>query len=559
MAQRGRDPWVGGFGGFRGGRAAVRGRAAVPPPGRWVDGSRVRRACLRLRSGPAWRPALAGLSSVLLAWAFAPSGPAWLAFVALVPLLAALRGRGPGPAFLLCFAFGIAFSMLHFRWILAISGFTAVHFLILGIYFGCQYGLVGALAASIVGRGASPVLAWPPLWVAMEFIRGHAGFLSLPWAFLAHSQYEHLALIQVASVTGAYGVSFLIVLVNAALAGCLARGRRALPAALLAGGVLGACLAYGGAVLAGAKPAARTFRVAVIQPNIPQEIKWKRGEILHNLERHVTMTRRVAATGRPQLVVWPEASAQGYFVNDPAIQRPVIQAARETGVDLLIGTGQRPKFGDLEFRGSHALNAAYLVGADGRVHGAYRKQRLLPFAEDLPWREWFPWPEGIRRHAGSYVPGKGGEPLVIDAPGGPVRFGVLICWENIFPGLFRRSAAAGVDFMVNITNEGWFGDSAVPYQFLSMSVFRAVEHRIPIVRSANTGISGFIGPEGAVRARVRQGPRDVLVRGDLTWEVPLAPGRTFYTLHGDVFAYGCMGLAGVLLLPWPRVRRRRAG
>jgi apolipoprotein N-acyltransferase len=177
----------------------------------------------------------------------------------------------------------------------------------------------------------------------------------------------------------------------------------------------------------------------------------------------------------------------------------------------------------------------------------HHKIRLLPFAEHLPYRDVFPWPARLVAKAGPYIPGE--EYTLLPLQGR--RFGVLICWESIFPDLVRRFVKGGADFMVNIANEAWFGKTAAPYQFVAMNVFRAVENRITIVRSANTGISCFIDPYGRILGRVTNHGTDIFVEGYHTQEIPLLHQHTFYTHYGDIFVYLNIVTAISMLLTFP--------
>jgi apolipoprotein N-acyltransferase len=221
--------------------------------------------------------------------------------------------------------------------------------------------------------------------------------------------------------------------------------------------------------------------------------------------------------------------------------------AKDLETHLLIGSSQSPKFGSAEFKMTHNFNTAFLFSPDGRFKGKYQKIYLLPFGEYLPYENILPWPRGFRRlidETGAVIPGKDYTLLELDR----VPFGALICWENIFSDFFRQFVKRGARFMVNLTNEAWFGDTAAPTQFLAMNVFRATENRVSIVRSANTGISCFIDPYGRIMGKVEKGGRDVFVEGYLTMGIPLSKGTTFYTRYGDIFVYVTIIIAFSLIV-----------
>jgi apolipoprotein N-acyltransferase len=496
----------------------------------------------------------AGLAAALVALSFPDSGLGWLAWVGLVPLFGVLCRRGPWGSFFLAHACGMLIIVGGFRWILEVGRYTALHHAVLVVFFGAYLGLFG-LGFSLIGRwwGLTAAFAVAPfLWVALEYLKSNLGFLALPWLLLAHSQYAYPPVIQAAAVTGAHGISFLIVLVNAAIAmaavaGAGGRMRGLFPpaagrpsgraaagmvacAALLAA----AALLYGRAKLAEASEGPG-FRVAVVQGNIAQERKWDRQHAEDILAAYEELSRRALA-GRPDLIVWPETATPGAISRDRRLNARLHRLAGELAVPLLVGSSQQRKFGAPEDAGPERRNSAYLIpaGRDGVRHQRYDKIRLLPFGEYLPLKETLPWEAIDIADVGGYA--AGGEFTVFEISG--VRFAVTICWENIFPDLVRQFVRNGARFIINITNEAWFGKTAAPYQFLSMSVFRAVENGVYVARCANTGVSGFIDRRGRVYARVADPQGEgIFVRGVLTEPVATLGPETFYTRQGDWFAW----------------------
>ena len=534
-----------------------------------VRGSSLSATCLlaigmQVNEGLAWRhnalrigPGVLSsfFSALLVILSFPKFDLGFLAWIALVPLFCALKDKSLKWAFGLSFLTGISFLMGIFYWINVIGGFEWSHFILLGLYFGCYFGLFGLALNFISQKTELPsIFSAPFLWVSLEYIRSHADFLGLPWALLGHSQYLNIPVIQIASLTGVYGISFLIVMVNAAVSEVILSwvsrkrgtsiGRR--PELFKPGAVvicaLGLSLAYGFRVTAN-NSASDRIRVTVIQGNIPQEIRWEREYLKHNLDRHIALTREAATSDNTSLIVWPETSVQGSLTQDLSLLSTMSALAKETQTHLLVGSAVRPKFGSGEFRKRNWFNSAFLISSRGRIAGKYDKINLLPFAEYLPYKDIFSWPEGLASKAGSFIPGK--DYTVFNVNGS--KFGVMICWESIFPDLFRKFVKNGANFMVNITNEAWFGETAAPYQFLAMTVFRAVENRISIARSANTGISGFIDPYGRILGRVKDGNKDIFVQGYLTMEIPLSRQGTFYTMYGDIFAYLNLIMTGLML------------
>ena len=469
----------------------------------------------------------------------------FLAWIALVPLFLSIKDKNLKSAFGLSFLTGISFFMGVFYWIIAVKGVTSLDFLLLGVYLGSYFGFFGLLFNVIQKKKKfTSIVIAPVLWVSFEYLRSHADFMGLPWALLGHSQYLNLPIIQIASLTGVYGISFLIVMVNAALSEVvsylLSRKKRdavsnhpkPFKPVIITLLLLGLSIAYGFSVFSEQRGADK-ISVTVIQGNIPQDIKWNAAFKKLFLDKHVRLTRSASKNDHASVVVWPETSVQGMLTQDLYLLQTISNLAKETNTYLIIGSSQRTKFGSREFKDQHLLNSAFLVTPKGIIKKQYKKIRLVPFAEYLPYKDSFPWPSRFVSRAGNFLSGTEYTLFDIDR----AQFGVLICWENIFPELFREFVKKGAHFMVNITNEAWFGETAAPYQFLTMSVFRAVENRVAVIRSANTGISCFIDPLGEIIGKVKNDDKDIFVEGYLTMPIPLSPGKTFYTLHGDVFAY----------------------
>jgi apolipoprotein N-acyltransferase len=472
--------------------------------------------------------------------------------VALVPFLVAVAGKPPlYSATLSCLTGGL-FLRAIFYWINAAQGVTWTYDLALTFYFAAYFGLFGFTLGLASRRLRLPLLiVAPAAWVSAEYFRSNAGFLALPWGLLGHSQYRVLPLIQVASLAGAYGVSFLIVMVNAFVAECVLAARRPRSARygeLLAGAsvtavLLGLSLAFGAASIP-RSPSGPGVTIVLVQGNIPQAERWVPDLRARNLVRHLQLSKEAARAGETDLIVWPETSVQGSLTEDLWAFRALAALARETRAYLLVGSATRPKFGPAEVRRNNRSNSAFLISPAGRLAGRYDKIRLLPFGEYLPYADRLPWPAGLASAAGNFVPGRDYTLLGLDG----TQFGVAICWETIFPDTVRTFVERGAAFVVNIGNEAWFGESAAPYQFLAMNVFRAVENHIAIARASNTGVSALINPDGRIIDRVQSGGKDIFVAGALTGRVPTTRERTFYTRYGDVFAWTTMMYSLALLL-----------
>ena len=469
--------------------------------------------------------------------------PGWdlLGWVALAPVLAlGVTAATPRRALLEGWVAGLAFFLPLMRWLThTMTTFSAMTtpvavlvLLALAGYLALFWGGV-AWALAWLGRRLGPRALWlaPALWVTGELLRGHllSGF---PWGLLGYIPSRRLLVIQIAAWTGVYGVSALLVLLNTALAWvALERRWRALAGAgLLSAAAVGGSLLLGRAHLAPEGDVA-TLPIAVVQGNIPQAVKWDAAFKAETLRIYGSLTRAAAPGSR--LVVWPEAAVPAYVRLEPAAMRWLTDLASAVGVPLLVGVPDAETDG----RALRYLNSAFLVDPAG-VRARYDKMHLVPFGEYVPLKRLLFFVEAIAAEIGDFTPGR--QVTVLPLEG--TLFGTVICYEVIFPDLFRRFVAEGASFMANITNDAWFGDSGGPLQHLAMVPLRAVENRVAIVRAANTGVSAFVLPSGAIRTILPLGERGTL-RGD----VPLRRGQTFYARFGDVFAYACATLSAAAL------------
>jgi len=228
----------------------------------------------------------------------------------------------------------------------------------------------------------------------------------------------------------------------------------------------------------------------------------------------------------PDLIVMPETALPFYFFYEKELTDMVRRRARETGVFYLAGA----PFFQQDMERAHFYNSAFLINPDGEVMGRYDKTHLVPFGEYVPFGEFLPFIEKLVAGVGDFSPGKADHVIYMNGCG----LGVQICYEIIFPDICRRMVKNGADIVINITNDAWYGRTGAPYQHFSMTVFRAVENRRSLVRSANTGISGFIDPAGRIREST-----GLFVDAVQVYRVPVKSGQTFYTGKGDLFAKSC--------------------
>jgi apolipoprotein N-acyltransferase len=521
------------------------------------------------------------VSSFLLVLSFPDFNLGFLAWIGLLPLLFALNGKSLKYGFFLSLVCGMLFFMGTFSWILEVPKYTLLHHAILAVYLGLYFGAFGFLYSFVYKRlGITPALfAAPFIWVSLEWVRSNLSFLALPWALFAHSQYQYPSVIQIASLAGTYSISFLIVMVNSALASlilgrlkspfpcstttenpplspfakggnCLTppfykgrwggiltdsslrKGRRAL--LILTALLIATTLIYG-YVAVSTPITGNRIKISLVQGNIEQSKKWDRRYAREITEIYAELTEE-AAKSQPALVIWPETATPGSINRDIRLRIEVMNIAKKVGINLLLGSGQYQKFEEGGSRNFKYLNSAFVIPPEPRLakNQRYDKIQLFPFGEYLPLKDTIPWSYISVPGISEYTPGK--EFTVFELPG--FRFGVIICWENVFPELVRKFVSNGAQFMVNITNEAWFGKTAAPHQLVGISVFRAVENRVFVVRCANTGVSCIIDPYGRIVDRVKaENGQDIFIRGVMTgWIIPL-DSKTMYTRYGDWFVW----------------------
>jgi len=482
---------------------------------------------------------LSVLSGVLLFLAFPKFGHWTLAWVCLVPLLVALRGRDMASAFMLGLTSGLLYNVGLLYWVSGVVVQYGHLPLYLGIFVMLLLALYLSLYVSLFAAGVTyfgkrrvPVaITAPVLWTLLEY--GKANFLTgFPWGNLAHAQYLNLPMIQIADLTGTYGISFLLVLINAVLCDLITRKENQffiLTELVVGSLLLSAVYSYGVYRLADTAAHIRNTPakpVSIVQGNMDQSIKWDPRFQAETIRIYSDLSGK-AALSSPYLIVWPETATPFFFQQIEEKHGEVVAVARSSKAFLIFGS---PSYRRIENR-MYFQNSAYILSPQGEILGRYDKVHLVPYGEYVPLRRFFPFVEKLAVGIGDFLPGEGFEPLSLDGE----KAGILICYEAIFPEISRAYRERGASFLVNLTNDAWFGTSSAPYQHLAITTFRAVENRLFVVRAANTGISAFIAPTGEILSRtglfettVLQGIFHVMV------------DRTFYSRFGDLFVYFCM-------------------
>ncbi len=502
-----------------------------------------------LRGGNAFQNhVLAVLCGLLLTASFPGVGLDWAAWGALVPLLIASCNVSYWAGFRLGFIAGLVHYLSLMYWLVHTFKAYGQLPLYLGVpvlfLLSAYLALfIGAFAGLTVYLYRRPAWGWtmiPASWVAVEYLRSFL-LTGFPWELLGYTQFGRLHLIQISDMLGVYGVSFLLVLGNTAifLILVLAAGQgsnrpfHGMKAIGVCGCVFAAVLAaaWGYGVWRVRQVDEQTrhlpaVKIAVVQGNIDQGIKWNPQFQVATTKKYIGLSRTLR-DAPPDLVVWPETATPFYFLHDLQLSKIVLAGIAEEKSDFLIGS---PSYARVDRRIVY-FNSAYVMAPGGKIFGKYDKAHLVPFGEYVPLKKWLPFVGKLVAQVGDFQAGEKGKTISWKG----THLGPLICYEVIFPYLARETSKNGAALLVNITNDAWYGMSSAPYQHFSMAVFRAVENRRSLVRSANTGISGFIDPAGRVLAQT-----GIFEDAVLTRQVPLARETTVYTRFGDVFAQICL-------------------
>jgi apolipoprotein N-acyltransferase len=506
------------------------------------------------------------LSGLLLSLAFPKPGLYFLAWIALVPLFLNISRQNikNKDAFKEGFVFGLSYFFGTLYWI-----YHSIHYyggmglvwsilavIALSTYLSLYTGTFTFLISLIHKRTLYPLLITAPsLWVSLEYIRTYL-FTGFPWSSIGYSQYKMLHLIQIADITGIYGISFLVVAFNGAIVDMILLKKRTeeIPLYPLGPRIAGAFLlilafiftfVYGHKRLNQNRPGT-DIRVSIVQGNIPQDKKWDPGFQREVMNIYENLTRETVKRDSPDIIIWPETAVPFIFKepessenlpsrlhNDELLSRELVEFVKEIKTYLLFGS-IRQEYEIIDPKKSRQevfTNSAFLLNRDGKVTYIYDKIHLVPFGEYVPLRKLLFFIDKITIGIGDYRPGNYNKRAV--TPFG--TFSTLICYEIIFPGLAKESLKEGGDFIVNITNDAWFGKTSGPYQHFTMAVFRAIENRKPVIRAANTGISGFIDSNGNILSA-----SPLFERLSVSMTVKTDNTRTFYSRYGDLFVYFCL-------------------
>lgn len=487
------------------------------------------------------------ISAIFLILSFPQSDQSFFIWFALIPLLFAVEGKSVYKSFLAGWFCGFLFYAGLMYWIVVVTTTYGGLIYPLGIfvmlllvtYLSLYLGLSLALSRFIEERTPFTLpLIFPFIWVTLEYIRSFA-FSGFPWESLGYSLYQTQYIIQCADITGIYGISFLIVFTNVT-GYLLLRGipQKKIPwkEVVLTTLLLSTALLYGKgrvSTIAKLSEASPSIPVGLIQGNIDQGIKWNRAFRQQAIAIHQELSVKALKQG-VRLIIWPESSTPFYFQSELDYQKVIFNIIGDSDTFLLMGS---PFFDQKDGR-IRNFNSAFLLAPTREVLGRYDKMHLVPYGEYIPLKQFFPFINKMVVGIGNFYSGDTRQ--LLHLPEAP--FGVLICYEIIFPNLTRRFVKDGAQFLVNITNDAWFGKTSAPYQHLSMAVVRAIENRRFIARAANTGISSIIDASGKIQSSSKLFTETVITGTIRTLTIP-----TFYSTYGDIFAYLSVLFAIVLI------------
>jgi apolipoprotein N-acyltransferase len=546
---------------------------------------------------------LAIAAGLLWTAAFPKIGVAGFAWVAPGLMIGAALGTRPGETFRLGYVAGVTHYLTMLHWLLLIPyrwhgipfgpglGWLSLG-TVLALFPATWVWIVTPLVAHEPGAGTSSAaevssaglgqvlprnwllrqvwaLAGAAAWVGLEMIlaRFFGGFA---WDLLGVSQYRMIPLIQISSITGVYGLSFLAVWVSLALvsAGVMVI-RRPTARSVWIGEVfmpvitVAVLFNLGFRHLRREEQPSRSLKMTLIQPSIPQTLIWDASNDAQRFNELLQLSE-AALTNQTDLIIWPEAAVPKMLRYDKEVLEGVTSLARRHHVWMIVGSDDaepRKEAGDHDE--PDYFNSSFLISPDGQLMQRYVKRDLVMFGEYVPLRRWLPFLKYLTPIEGGFTAGTNAVPF--DLKSLKTRTQVLICFEDTFPQVAREELEPDIDFLINITNDGWFGEGAAQWQQAATGLFRAVENNLPLIRCANNGLTCWVDARGVLREVFVDAAGSEYGKGFLTVEIPLPPegtahALTFYTRHGDRFGWSCVAiglacLAGRLIQLKPKTKK----
>jgi len=489
---------------------------------------------------------LALLSGLLSALAFPKFNLSFFIWISLIPFLLIISNKTPKQSFLLGMIAGFSFYSVLLYWIpdvpahfgglsIGISILIYVVFMLFLSLFWAFFSLSFSIIRRSFPHGA--YIMAPFLWIVFEYTLAHL-LTGFPWGFVGYAQYENLFFIQVASLTGIYGLSFFIVLFQSFFVLSIKTRKKSF---FFLGLVLVLFIhLWGFLSLKRVTPSSETFQASVIQGNVSSDIYWPNltyEEIQQIFDEHLDLTNAASLSGS-QLIIWPEFSIplcfscpSEYYQN---FKKSLFQFVQEKNRTLLLGTNEMLPYQDT----NQYFNTALCLSPD-LSFTEYHKIHLVPFGEYIPYPKIFSFFSKMTHAVGEITPGK--ELLLHSFK--TSLFGSPICYEIIFPNLVRKFTKNGAQFLTTLTNDGWYGQSSAPYQHFAIAVMRAVENRRFLLRAATTGISGIVDPYGRILVK-----SELETQTFLTGQITPMSTKTLYSRIGDVLAYISLTLSFLFLI-----------
>ncbi len=495
-------------------------------------------------------------SALLLILVFPKYDLSFLAWICLIPLLISIEGENFGRSFLNGLIVGFIFYAATLYWIVGTlrvyGNFSWLMSIAIGALLMVYLALFIALFCGITSFFnryfySFNIFFIASLWVSLEYLRTYL-LTGFPWNLLGYSQWNNLLVAQISAFTGVYGVSFLIVLVNALAAKMigysleLRHRKQSLRSLEVFALVLAVAFGYGFIVLSRQQGPIKQklIKTAIIQPNIPPDVKWDPQEKHNIMEQYASSVDRLKSNNL-ELIVFPETAVPGLLKYDKYLLARTAELAGKSKAYLLLGSIDLVNPGE-----DRAYTSCFLVTPAGQIAGQYNKSHLVPFGEFVPFRKYLEKIVPVLKEMGDFVPGHNLD--LLKTPHG--HYGVNICYEDIFPDLVRRLVKNGAEVIVNITIDSWYLNTAAPYQHFYMNVFRAIENRRWVIRSSSTGISGYIDPYGNIISQTHLFVPEISI-----FSVSPENKMTKYTKYGDVFSKLCVGLV-ILGLAGGLIRRK---
>jgi apolipoprotein N-acyltransferase len=487
------------------------------------------------------------LSSLLLVLAFPKIQISWLAWVALVPFLLTLYETKGADSFRagMVFGFGYFFgtqywiyhSINHYGGLPFVASLSVV--MLLCLYEALYIGVFGLVLSWIIKKRGLPLIAVaPPLWCSLEYLRGHL-LTGFPWSSIGYTQSGVLAVVQITDITGIYGVSFLILLINAFFTETWKKRKIEFLSGIAVLLIISIIIIYGFYRINTIQDLPfQRIKIGLVQGNIDQSIKWDSRYRNYVIKTYKELTIKVKREGA-ELIIWPETALPFYFGYEREFSNDLKEFVRELSLPLLTGTPMVKDFRKSK-EDSYIFtisNSAVLLDRDGNVSDIYDKIHLVPFGEYVPLKEILFFIDKVVEGIGDFKRGERYTLFTVDS----LKFFTLICYEVIFPSLVRKFRDG--DFIVNITNDAWFGRTSGPYQHFEIARIRAVENRIPLVRVANTGITGVVDAVGRVLTKT-----EIFKRDYRTVDLAIQNSWSFYRIYGDIFSFLNFVIMGIIVL-----------